>query len=192
MPNGHQRPCGLKFTWVIRSPVKQEVHVREGSCVRCSARTQRMERDAEGMYFLCVACRDRLVRRAQWRRHYAVPTNRARIRAYQNTDEYRARASGQQAQWRARNPGRARALRDVYDMRKRTNGPVEKVDRRAVWGRDEGHCRIKLVCDGAFVPFEEMHLDHVIPISKGGTHTWNNVQTGCAPCNLTKSASVPV
>ncbi len=67
------------------------------------------------------------------------------------------------------------------------NGPVEQIDRRVVWGRDEGHCRIKLVCDGIFVPFDEMHLDHVVPVSKGGTHTWSNVQTGCAPCNYAKS-----
>jgi len=73
---------------------------------------------------------------------------------------------------------------------KMTNGPVDNIDRRAVWGRDEGHCRIGLVCDCDFVPFEEMHLDHVIPLSKGGTHTWNNVQTGCKPCNLSKAAKI--
>ena len=63
----------------------------------------------------------------------------------------------------------------------------EHVNRRSVWERDEGHCRIKLVCDGVFVPFEEMHLDHVVPISKGGKHCYANVQTSCGPCNLTKS-----
>jgi 5-methylcytosine-specific restriction endonuclease McrA len=62
-----------------------------------------------------------------------------------------------------------------------------KIDRRAVWGRDEGCCRIKLVCNGDFVPFEKMHLDHVIPLTRGGLHCYYNVQTGCAPCNLSKS-----
>ncbi len=60
------------------------------------------------------------------------------------------------------------------------------IDRRVVWGRDQGYCRIKLVCDGDFVPFEEMHLDHVVPLARGGLHCYGNVQTGCAPCNLSK------
>lgn len=64
------------------------------------------------------------------------------------------------------------------------------IDRRVVWGRDEGHCRIKLVCTGIFVPFEKMHLDHIIPLVGGGLHCYGNVQTGCAPCNLSKSGRI--
>lgn len=89
---------------------------------------------------------------------------------------------------------RARLLNPGYNAVRRArelgNGSVEDIDRRAVWGRDEGCCRIKLVCDGIFVPFDKMHLDHVIPLSKGGTHTWNNVQVGCAPCNLKKGGEL--
>ena len=29
-------------------------------------------------------------------------------------------------------------------------------------------------------------LDHIIPLAKGGTHTWNNVQCACAMCNSEK------
>lgn len=29
-------------------------------------------------------------------------------------------------------------------------------------------------------------LDHIIPLAKGGTHTWNNVQCACAICNSNK------
>ncbi len=32
-----------------------------------------------------------------------------------------------------------------------------------------------------------VHLDHLIPLSKGGTHTLDNVVWSCACCNLTKS-----
>ena len=68
----------------------------------------------------------------------------------------------------------------------------QRIDRRVVWGRDEGHCRIGTVCGGAFVPFEDMHLDHVMPVSKGGAHCYANVQTACAPCNRSKAAKVSV
>lgn len=33
-----------------------------------------------------------------------------------------------------------------------------------------------------------MHIDHVIPLSKGGTNTDNNVQLLCNVCNLAKSS----
>lgn len=74
----------------------------------------------------------------------------------------------------------------------KTNGPVDNINWRSVWGRDEGHCRVGLRCNFDFVPFEEMELEHVIPLSKGGTHTWNNVQTSCSPCNRSKSNKPPM
>lgn len=33
-------------------------------------------------------------------------------------------------------------------------------------------------------------LDHVVPLSKGGTHTWDNVQCACRECNRWKSNKV--
>lgn len=30
-------------------------------------------------------------------------------------------------------------------------------------------------------------IDHIIPLSKGGTHTWDNVQLMCRGCNIAKS-----
>ena len=35
------------------------------------------------------------------------------------------------------------------------------------------------------------HLDHYMPISKGGTHSISNVVWSCSKCNLTKSATIP-
>lgn len=36
-----------------------------------------------------------------------------------------------------------------------------------------------------------VHLDHYIPITKGGTHTLDNVVWSCSSCNLKKSATIP-
>lgn len=33
--------------------------------------------------------------------------------------------------------------------------------------------------------------DHILPISRGGTNTWQNVVTSCSPCNNRKGNSVP-
>jgi 5-methylcytosine-specific restriction endonuclease McrA len=52
------------------------------------------------------------------------------------------------------------------------------LNRKAVFARD-GH-----VCQYCGAPAE--NIDHVIPRSKGGTHTWDNVVAACRPCNMRK------
>ena len=38
---------------------------------------------------------------------------------------------------------------------------------------------------------DDLTFDHVIPRSKGGRTTWENVSTACAPCNLRKGGRTP-
>ena len=38
---------------------------------------------------------------------------------------------------------------------------------------------------------EDLTFDHVIPRSKGGTTTWENVVAACSACNLRKSDRLP-
>ena len=38
---------------------------------------------------------------------------------------------------------------------------------------------------------EDLTFDHVIPRSKGGRTTWENVVAACAPCNLKKGGRTP-
>lgn len=52
------------------------------------------------------------------------------------------------------------------------------VNRRAVFLRDGGRCQY---CSAA-----AESIDHVIPRSRGGTHTWENVVAACRPCNSRK------
>jgi 5-methylcytosine-specific restriction endonuclease McrA len=38
---------------------------------------------------------------------------------------------------------------------------------------------------------EDLTFDHVIPRSRGGRTTWENVVAACAPCNLKKGNKLP-
>ena len=54
--------------------------------------------------------------------------------------------------------------------------------RRRVIERDGLHC---VYCDED-LSAAEIHMDHVIPESQGGTTDYNNLQVTCRKCNLAK------
>lgn len=60
---------------------------------------------------------------------------------------------------------------------------VIPVTRRAIFGRDEHRCQY---CGGS-----AESLDHVLPRSRGGDHTWENVVACCRRCNLRKGDRLP-
>jgi hypothetical protein len=59
-------------------------------------------------------------------------------------------------------------------------------DRITVYNQYEGKCGI---C-GRFVPFDEFTIDHMIPLSKGGTNELKNLQCACKTCNALKQDSL--
>jgi 5-methylcytosine-specific restriction endonuclease McrA len=60
-----------------------------------------------------------------------------------------------------------------------------KITRRAVFARDRWTCQ--------YCGHERGNLtvDHVIPRSKGGASSWDNIVTCCAPCNRRKGDRLP-
>jgi len=60
-----------------------------------------------------------------------------------------------------------------------------KITRRAVFARDRWTCQ--------YCGHERGNLtvDHVVPRSKGGRSTWDNIVTSCAPCNRRKGDRMP-
>ena len=66
------------------------------------------------------------------------------------------------------------------------DGAVERIPRAYIIERDASRCHM---CRKKCKP-NEIQLDHVIPISVGGTHTLENIRVACATCNLSKGARV--
>ena len=60
---------------------------------------------------------------------------------------------------------------------------VAAVSRRAVFARDDYRCQY---CGSA-----ADSIDHVLPRSRGGEHSWENVAAACRPCNLAKRDRTP-
>ena len=59
-------------------------------------------------------------------------------------------------------------------------------ERYEIYNRTEGHCGI---C-GRFIPLGEYTVDHIIPLSKGGTNDLDNLQACCSFCNKAKDDSM--
>src|ERR1700693_243782 len=71
-------------------------------------------------------------------------------------------------------------LRRFVRLPYRAHAPLT---RRAVFARDSWSCQY---CGGAAEA-----LDHVVPRSRGGLHSWDNVVAACRRCNAKKEDRTP-
>lgn len=78
---------------------------------------------------------------------------------------------------------------NIAQRAKRKGVHVEPINRMYVYKRDAFMCYvcgIKVVLSKTYRP-DQATLDHVIPLSKGGPHTYANLKTCCHSCNAAKS-----
>jgi len=85
--------------------------------------------------------------------------------------------------WRKNNPEKIRAIRrkSIYKRRLR-----QKFTNITTLFLIELKAKTK-ICPYCYQHIKKYHLDHIIPLSKGGTHTKDNVCYCCAECNLKKN-----
>lgn len=62
-----------------------------------------------------------------------------------------------------------------------------RFNRRNVFARDGNRCQY---CGKRF-PTSELSLDHVIPRSRGGEASWENIVCSCVKCNVKKGGRTP-
>lgn len=62
-----------------------------------------------------------------------------------------------------------------------------RFNRRNVFARDGNQCQY---CGRGF-PTSELSLDHVVPRSRGGITSWENIVCACVACNVRKGGRTP-
>lgn len=112
--------------------------------------------------------------------------NRKEIQARQtrkraeNPEKYRERVR----RWARENVDVINAHSAKRRARKMGAPVVEKIYRKKVYARDGGVCYLCL----RPVAFKDMNLEHVIPLCRGGEHSYANVKTAHGPCNSKKGS----
>lgn len=88
-----------------------------------------------------------------------------------------------------RTPRRAIRVPRVIQLLHYDRVPYREVrfTRRNIFYRDRNRCQY---CGRSF-PQRELNLDHVIPLSRGGSSCWENVVCACVSCNGRKGNRTP-
>lgn len=129
--------------------------------------------------------------KARDRAHYDA--NREQILAYsrryhkqdrqQNPDKYRARAR----RYKAQNPDKVRQHNHIRRARRLGDGGRHTAsDIQRQYRAQKGRC---YYCQQQLG--DTYHVDHVIPISRGGSNGPENIVIACPACNLSKANKMP-
>jgi len=105
--------------------------------------------------------------------------HKAEIVAYNAA--YREAHKDERAAWQKANPDKCRDIAARRRALKR-GATVEPVSRAVVFDRDGGRCHL---CGKKVAP-KHWHLDHIVPLSQGGEHSYKNVAVSHPTCNMRK------
>lgn len=172
---------------------------REANAEKCREAVRRSKaknREQVRAYNARYAAEHPEVARASYRR------NRAKRLTYQAEyrEQNREKRRASVARWDARNVDRRRATEALRRAANREHFALKEAARRArklangcfdVTAADVRRLLIRLRGSCAYCSTNlsaGFHLDHVMPIARGGSHSIGNLTAACARCNLTKGA----
>jgi len=108
---------------------------------------------------------------------------------------HRDEIAAQQALYRAKNKEKVRKGWREKDARRRAIQKEATIGDPAaiahVYDKAADGKRVRCYLCGKLIPLGKRHVDHVVPLAKGGLHTANNLAIACAACNLSKRAKMP-
>ena len=75
-------------------------------------------------------------------------------------------------------------------MTKRQRRPVRVIwqqIRQQIWERDGGRCQGPYCLDALPIPLEAAQIDHITPLSRGGTNDLVNLRVLCRRCHVLRA-----
>jgi 5-methylcytosine-specific restriction endonuclease McrA len=142
-----------------------ERSVRTGLCVECTKNPN----GPRVVYDVPYHVRNREARAAYDAAYYV--RNCERIKAYKKAS-----------------PDKRKAARANSEAKRRgADGKYTPADIRQILKSQKGKCAYCRIVIG-----DNYHIDHIVPLTKGGTNWPRNLQVTCGPCNLAKHARDPI
>ena len=122
-------------------------------------------------------------KRNDYQKHKEKRLATAKLWAERNTEKVKKVAR----EWKRNNPDKVRAYKHRRRAQKRaTSGSFTKTDLQNLFKQQKGDCwwcGCKLESN--------YHVDHRVPLAKGGTNELGNIVLSCPECNLSKNAKLP-
>lgn len=112
--------------------------------------------------------------------------SRAAVQRWRSKPENQERHRQTSLKWAAENPAKALALGAMRRARKKqaTVGDLKAI--AAIYEKARSVVRVRCAYCGRYPKVGDRHVDHVVPLSRGGTHSVDNLAIACARCNLAK------
>jgi 5-methylcytosine-specific restriction endonuclease McrA len=120
----------------------------------------------------------------EWAREHSE-ANRAKVLAWQKANVERMREKGRE--WNRAHPAEVKAnTHKRRALMKGCPGIHTAADIKAQYSRQNGKC---FYCEQKV---DKYHVDHVIPLSAGGSNGPENIVIACPACNMKKSNKHPM
>jgi 5-methylcytosine-specific restriction endonuclease McrA len=159
-----------------------DVHVAKGYCNRHWKQSRKGDLLPENMS--CIRCKANFERPFKSSPKFCSAECRYEQQLHDARSEPEARRQKMRA-WRAKNPEAVTAMSQRRHAMKKGNTAKSVTDKdiRSLIARHGGKCAY---CKDANYD----HIDHIVPLSRGGRHAIGNLMPACAFCNLSKHARV--
>lgn len=123
--------------------------------------------------------------RIEYRKEYQEK-NAERLRQKRLTANAREASLNRTQKWRAENPEKSKENCRRSQAMRWFNAEAKRVAYAKIYEEENGVCY--LCCKP--VERKGAHFDHVVPLSKGGSHTFDNIRVTHRTCNLRKGAKI--
>lgn len=90
--------------------------------------------------------------------------------------------------WRSANPGWVVASNAMHRALRRDAATGDMKAVAAIYAKAKTAVRVRCAYCGKYPKVGQRHVDHVIPLSRGGSHSADNLLIACGSCNLAKHA----
>lgn len=183
--NTYCKPCARYQTTLSKSRNAGRVTRTTKGCPSCGSVKPSSEfyanRSSKDLLsYECITCDKKRVKN-----YYRTNTDVLKKRSKDWYQDNKDRALERSREWQRSNPHRVGASNNRRRVRKRGTLTEWDLKLSAQWRKVIS----KMPCYYCgTTEAEKYHVDHRIPVSKGGDDSWVNLVRACEPCNLSKSA----